>query len=273
VSESRGGRGPAARVGRARGVRDGRAPASRGGPAPAARALRRLRWEARTLAGRYPGLYLPLLRWRYRPGQFQIPLREDTELVIDGFLRSGTTFAFTAFEMAQPRKVRVAHHSHAPAQVIAAARAGIPALVLIRPPEDAVLSLVVRLPELSIRQGLRGYVRFYRPLVPYRDRIVVARFEDAVSDLGAVVRRVNERWGTGFAEFDHTEENVARVLAVIEEGDRRQFGSGPELERASGRPSPARERMKDDLREAFRSPGLHRLRSLAEDLHRTFVGA
>jgi len=67
-----------------------------------------------------------------------------TELVIEGFARSGNTFAVAAFSLAQPRPVRLAHHLHAPAQVLLAARMGIPCIVLVRDPVDAVASRLIR---------------------------------------------------------------------------------------------------------------------------------
>jgi hypothetical protein len=236
-----------------------------------ATAALRARWEARTIAGRYPTLYLPSIRRRYRPGQFQIPLRPETELVIDGFMRSGTTFAFTAFEQAQPRKVAVAHHAHAPAQIVGAVRQGTPVLLLIRAPEDSVLSLAVRLPYVTLTQGLRSYARFYEPLLPYRDQVVVGTFDEATADLGGLIRRVNERFGTDFVPFEHTESNLTAVVALIDEGDRREFGPGEEFERKVGRPSAARDRMKNALRAAYRDPGLAGLRARVERAYEAFT--
>jgi hypothetical protein len=229
-----------------------------------ARVAARARWELRSEAGRFPSIYLPAIRWRSRAGQFQIPLADDTELVIDGFLRSGTTFVFTAFEHAQPRKVRVAHHVHAPAQIMAAVQRGIPVLLLIRDPREAVLSLVVRLPHLSLAQGLRAYARFYEPLSPYRNGVVVGAFERAVGDVGGLTGEVNARFGTNFAAFEHTKDGLAAVRALIDEGDRREFGEGDAFERAVGRPSPVRDRLKDQLRTAYASPSLARLRRRAD---------
>jgi hypothetical protein len=235
--------------------------------------VRRGRWEVRTLAGRFPRLYLPVVRARYRPGQFQIPFQPDTELVIDGFLRSGTTFVFTAFEHAQPQKVAVAHHVHAPAQILAAVREGIPALVLVREPEDAVLSLIVRLPYLSAAQGLRAYVRFYEPLLRHRRDVVVGTFSEATGDVGGLIRRVNARFGTLFRPFAHTEEDERAVFALIDEGDHREFGQGDAFERAVGRPSPVRERMKEKRRAEYRSPRLARMRARADRVYRAFSAA
>ncbi len=167
----------------------------------------------------------------------------------------------------------MACHVHAPAQVIAGARRGLPNLVIIREPEDTVLSFVIRNPHISIRQTLRGYLRFYEPLLRYRDRFVVGTFEDVTADFGAVIRRVNERFGTRFAEFEHTEENVERCFAAIDEDYRRRLPEGEALERAVARPSGWRAHVKDDLRASFGSPDLAALRARAGRTFRAFLPA
>src|SRR5205814_3293356 len=94
------------------------------------------RWEVRTFLGRYPAIALPLLRARGGDG-FLAPIRDETEVVIEGFPRSGNTFAVAAFHYAQrPRDVKIAHHAHVPAQLLSAVRLGLPAVVLVRDPEE-----------------------------------------------------------------------------------------------------------------------------------------
>src|SRR5918999_5771267 len=97
-------------------------------------------YEAQTIVAQQPLLALPLARLRGHG----VPFERDTEIVIEGFPRSANSFAVAAFARAQGRKPKIAHHVHAPAQVIAAARAGIPAIVLIRNPEEAVLEYVIK---------------------------------------------------------------------------------------------------------------------------------
>ena len=96
---------------------------------------------------RYPRAYLFLARRRYGSRV----LGPDTDIVIEGFPRSANTFAVTAFELAQERPVTVAHHLHAAAHVVRAAQAGVPVIVLVRAPEDAIASVVARKP--SARPG------------------------------------------------------------------------------------------------------------------------
>jgi hypothetical protein len=174
----------------------------------------RARHRLRTRVAEHPAIYLPFARRKY-PGPSPEVVGAETQLVIDGFTRSATTFAVYAFQLAQPRPVRLAHHLHAPAQLIAAARLAIPALVLIREPEGAVLSQLIREPWVPLAGALHAYARFYERLLPYRGRFVVGDFKDVTGDFGAVTRRLNQRFGTHFAEFAHTDANVRACRQLI----------------------------------------------------------
>ena len=211
----------------------------------------RARFEARSIAGKHPSIYLPIARRRGRAE----PVTRATEVVIEGFPRSGNTFCVTAFGSVQSRPVRVARHEHVPAQVMAAARAGIPALVLIRRPEDAVLSLVIQHPDVTVRQAVRAYVRFYQPLMRFRGRFVTATFDEVVSDLGAVIDRLNARFGTGFEVFRHTRENVEWCLAQIEQQNRGVWSDESLLQRKGAFPSEERSTLKLGLREEYAKLG------------------
>jgi len=230
------------------------------------RALRRARWELRTLAGRSPALCRVLVK---RSGELPT---EETEICIEGAPRSGNTFAVVAFRSAQPKPVSIAHHVHAPGSVIQAIRLRKPAVALIRDPEEAILSLVLREPWMSIRQAARSYIRFYGPLVRYAREFVAAPFTEVVSDFGAVIRRVNARWGTAFVEFDHSEENVRKALEEVDAWDRNAFGQAAGWELRGARPSQARDGAKEGLRAAYRAKVPPRLRRAAEDVYGRFVG-
>lgn len=173
--------------------------------------------------------------------------------------------------MAQPHEVEVAHHVHLPAQILAAVKAHLPTILLIREPEGVVTSVVLRFPHISVAKALNRYVRFHRLLAPHRDAIVVGDFPDVVSDYGSVIRRVNERFETGFAEFHHTPENVTECLTLIGEGDRGRFGSSDAFDRRAALPSSARESMKAELRPVYQSDRLAAVRKEAEHLHRLFT--
>ena len=226
---------------------------------------------------------------------------EETALLIDGFPRSGNTFAVVAFQLAQPAPVRVSHHIHSSAHMVAAEKRGTPIVVTVREPEDAVLSCVIREPYVTIAQALRAYSGFYRRLRRWRERMVVAEFDEVITDMGGVVDRANERFGTTFTRFTHTPGSVAECFAIIDDRARRPpwdgsigaFLSGTDTvdsmraaaqryaskgglrlaipENRVARPSPARDARKRELRAAYGHPKLAALRRSAHEIYEDFA--
>ncbi len=205
------------------------------------------------MGARFPGPTLAAARWR---GHGE-PMGRATDVVIEGYPRSGNRFAIAAFVLAQHAPVRVAHHLHAPGHVIAAVRAGVPVLVLTRDPDDAIVDFALIRPDLTVGQAARGYARFYQPLLPYRGRFVVARFEDVTSDFGKVVRAVNERFGTNFAEFLHTEERAREALDMAERRWAERTGPGlPLVGRSGDAGAEGHQARRSELRRAYGAPAL-----------------
>jgi hypothetical protein len=243
----------------------------------------------RSRLAKHPRLYLPIARLKYPDAV----LSAESELLIEGFTRSAVTFATIAFQLAQRKPVRVAHTLHAPGHVVDAVRRGVPSLVIIREPEETVLSAVVREPYVTLDRALAAYIRFYARLHPIRWGIVVAEFDAVVHDFGSVIRAVNDRYGTRFGEFEQTEDNVKRCYEIIEDRARRppwsktlgQFQAGiipyetyresvalskdtwveqvTVPERRVQRPSQERDSLKDALRDQLNDPALEHLRSRA----------
>jgi hypothetical protein len=220
---------------------------------------RRAAFELKTITAKHPWLAIPIARRRHGD-----PVDASTEIVIEGFPRTGTSFAVAAFKLAQERPVSVACHVHAPAQILAGVRRGLPTVIVGREPKDTVISFILRNPHLSMAQGLRGYLRFYETVLPCLGAAVVAPFGEVTNDLGSAIERVNARFGTSFDTFEHTPANVEAVFAQIDEDYRRRLGEGERFEREVARPSPVREGLKGSVARAYGSPGLAGLRDRAE---------
>jgi hypothetical protein len=214
-------------------------------------------------AGKHPSAFYGLYRLA-RKDQAHV-VTPDTQLVIEGFPRSANTFARVAFNRAQSERVRIAHGLHVPAQVIRASRWRIPTLVLIRKPRDAVLSFAVRDP-ISVEQALRYYLSFYESVEEYRDAYVLGRFEDVTENFGAVIRRLNIRFGTTFSLFRHDESNVDGVFARIEKNSRKRFGESS-LENKVSRPFASREKLKREVGYELENPKVRGLISRAETVY------
>jgi hypothetical protein len=223
---------------------------------------------AKGKARRYMGEHPLLLYCFYslRPAYRTLLVDRTTNFVIEGFPRSGNTFAVVAFQQAQRENLKVAHHLHVPAQVMLAARWRIPTLVLMRKPTDAVLSWTIREPRVSVQQALKYYVSFHEKIAEYRHAFVVGLFEEVTQDYGAVLERVNARFGTRFSPFDHSNDNVESVFAYIEKMHRARRSSLNEKQIA--RPSAVKAEMKDVLRRGLETPEIRKLTTCAEVLYK-----
>ncbi|ABC64534.1 hypothetical protein [Erythrobacter litoralis] len=163
----------------------------------------------------YPRLFLPLYRLTARPGFRHLAVGPDTDIVFEGFPRSANTYAVVAFETAQQRPVTIAHHTHAEAQVLEGARLGIPVVVLIRRPADAIASLRV-MERFDPDRALDRWIAFHRAVLRVSDRVVVADFETVTSDMGGVIDAVNATFGTRFDRCDDSEAGRTAVFAQID---------------------------------------------------------
>jgi len=256
--------------------------------------VRRARYRLRTYVSEHPAVYLPFARRKY-PGPSPEVISSQTELVIDGYTRSASTFAVYALQLSQDKPLRLAHHLHAPAQLIEAARQEVPTLLLIREPRGAILSQLVREPDVALRDALVAYSRFHECLEPYQDRFVVGDFEAVTHDFGSVIRRLNARFGTSVTEFVHTDDSTRDCFALIKQRGTMSpvllgFESGlvtltdlrreqetlrnraePMEVRDAWIPSEDRQRSKAALVEQWLSPDVARLRARAQRVYQVFL--
>jgi hypothetical protein len=223
--------------------------------------------EAKLLVAGHRRIAIPLARWR-RHG---VVVDREKVILIEGFPRSANSFAVAAFDFAQGGHPRIAHHLHAAAHVLESIRLGVPAIVLIRDPYDAVPELVIAHPSFTLRQGFRSYLAFYRRLIPHRHGFVVGAFPEVTSAFGAVIRRVNRRFGSSFTEFVHDDRNQQAVFDAMDAYWRGRVGPGEELERRVGRPSDQRDRMTRRLRSGVEWAALADLRAQSRALHEQFI--
>lgn len=225
----------------------------------ARRALRRSERCNQLLAG-----VSPLYRF--------LAVHRDTQVVIEGYPRSANTFAYVAFAMAQPAPVRIAHHLHSVAQIRRGVRLGIPTIVLIREPREAILSVAIRKEHSDLQWAVDEYVDFYTAMTSLTERVVIAEFREVTGDFGAVIRRLNSRFGTAFAEFEHTDESVAACYKEIDEIE--QYHTGGAAVRAThvARPSADRQEQKRLLESQLQAGRLTAKVAQAEELYRSLCG-
>ena len=124
---------------------------------------------------------------------------------------------------AQGGFVRLGNHTHSPANLIRGIRLGLPVLLVVRDPKDAILGYCAwsdqtegELSDFLMRRQLnlflKRYVDFHQKILPYLDQVVVANFKEITSDYGAIIVRVNERYGTDFNVFEHSLESQDKLF-------------------------------------------------------------
>ncbi len=192
-------------------------------------------------------------------------VRRSTKVCIEGYPRSANSYALLAFRRWNPG-LRVANHLHTPLQITRAVKLGIPCAVLIRPPVDAVASvLVMERERISDTAAYRAYIHFYSRSLRVRDRVVVAPFEDVTRDPAAMVDRINALYGTAFAAEPLSEKVDAELRAELEARPAAR-GLPPTSYPA---PSPEKDRRNAEIKHRVAA---HPLREAAERLHSAWVG-
>lgn len=176
-----------------------------------------------------------------RPRKRGLLVRKSTDIVIEGYPRSGNSFAVQAFQSMNDG-ARIAHHLHAPVQVSRAVSYGVPLVVLLRSPEDAVASALVQAAFKSPREALKEWIAFYTCVLRAGPRLVLAPFEDVTSDFASVIRRVNETFRCDFIEYENKASRDEVIFAEIDRGYKASAKPLPDakFEEFIGRPSPHR---------------------------------
>jgi hypothetical protein len=222
--------------------------------------------EIRLRLSKYPCLFYSL--YRYRDRTQRLGVVKDTDIVIEGYPRSANSFAVIAFETAQECNLSIAHHLHVPVQVEYGIRYGLPTLVLIRDPMDAAVSLVIRQPYRTVAQALREYIQFYDHILSLpRQKYVVADFSTVTTEFGQVIDFMNDRFGTDYNRFDHTEENEQEVFETLQ----MISPTGRHKSMRGSWPSEKRDKKKKEVRAELDTPEYAPLLQRCRELHDTLT--
>lgn len=140
--------------------------------------------------------------------------------------------------------------------------------MLIRPPKDAVMSLLTlelethaidccdfHLVKLSLIKYLINWIDFYKRVIPYHDKYIIGIFDEVTKDFGDIIVKINQRFNTNFEVFIHTEKKVKEIHTQL------GFHSGPSTKRQS---------LKRMAIEHFEDEEIKHLLAKAEDIYYRF---
>jgi hypothetical protein len=207
-------------------------------------------WEAASERGRaalerFPDLYIRIAR-RRTPARLGVDA--STDLLIEGFPRSGNSFLVSWIAKANPG-LRIASHMHSIAHVHAALRRRLPVVVVIREPEAALASLALFDRQRPIEQHIERYRRFHVGVLAVCDEVLVSPFTVTTGQPERVVEALRPAMVR-----DLVATPPGGVDAVMAEVDRRtvRFNGVFDANRVA-RPTDARSAANERVRDLLRT--------------------
>jgi hypothetical protein len=174
---------------------------------------RRVLRRGKFLLGHDP-VFLPIFL-RLTPLGTSRRITAETELVVEGFPRSGNTFTVFALLNATGSRLHIASHVHHPSQIKLSVERGVPTVLVVRNPVDCLSSYLAYGQHGRAATVLKEYAGYHRELVPYVDRILVCDFDEITTDLSSIILRINERFSMAIPPFDQSTPNVEQVFEEI----------------------------------------------------------
>ncbi len=228
----------------------------------------RLLRRGKYLVGHDP-LLLPVLL-RLTPMGISRAITDSTDLVIEGFPRCGNTFTVTGIQFAADHRIQIASHVHHPSQIKLARQRGVPTLIVVRDPLDALSSYLTYGQHGRPQTVIREYCSYHRELLPYLDEVLVSDFTVNVTKLSETIARINERFAMSIPPFDQSPENTQQVFEEISHFHKLTHPTlNPSI--VAPRPQTSRKETADRFRAELDSPRYAHLMAQARDLYAYYV--
>jgi hypothetical protein len=176
--------------------------------------LNDLQFQLSFYAGLFPKIYYPLFAGKYPFNQLAVT--SSTEICIEGYPRCANSFAAYAFLLSNG-DVKIGHHLHVPAQILRAVSMNIPAVAVIRNPEDAVLSFLVFQHSVNADLYLKAYIKFYESIIHLSDKFIITDFSTTIGDFNKVIRSVNSKFNTEFKTIENLDQRKDEIFATLKQ--------------------------------------------------------
>ena len=210
--------------------------------------------------------FLYCLYHRLRFPSFMV--RRSSEFVIEGYPRSGNSFLEAYLRLLVEGKKKneefhFGHHVHSAAQVRLGVRLKKPVVVLIRNPEDAVVSnFLYRNKKWNMEVLLREYLLYYEEVKKVISGVSIVDFCDLTFDSSLAVSRVCDTIGFVSVNKGFSKERIMHIVEEISVSRKTQEKNSYTDERYSSQ----RYREKEVAREVYQSLS-GRLRRRADGLY------
>ncbi|HOI28595.1 MAG TPA: hypothetical protein PLZ15_02460 [Melioribacteraceae bacterium] len=197
-------------------------------------------------------------------------VKKDTELLIDGFPRSANTFAYTFIELTQPVK-KIAHHVHLPVQFYRGIRFRTPAVLLLRNPVDAAISMSIRRPTYFPYLIFLYYYLFHKKIWEIINDTLVIKFEEVISDPNSIIRKLRSKNCSGLSEVELTDKLKERINKRVDELDMKNRNDSEIKNSTVARPTEYRKNISAKLRREFNSKRYNRISTKCFHIYNSII--
>lgn len=173
----------------------------------------------------------------------------DTALVVEGYPRSSNSYAVDMIAESAIgflHRSKIAHHTHEVINLQIAEAYGIPKIILIREPEDAILSFHIY-SQVPLQRCAEKYAAFYTgALKLMKKNTAVIHFREVTGDFRTVIERINAIGHFGIPEDQDFDAIHERALDLVR--SRAPQTSEEDAMRQVAAPDEKREEIKAQLR-------------------------
>ena len=201
----------------------------------------------------------------------ELAIRKGMDLCVEGYPRSANTYGVLLIEKYANKKLEIAHHLHMPSQVKLASSWGIPSVLLIRKPMQAIPSLILREQGISHWNAVNWYNLFHEELIPHKDEMIIWDFEELINQPIKCLQELDRR--TNLVEMDRDLEKIENE-SIFKEIDRldKETKEGQDLTLVNSRPNKQKSKAKQVVtRELLDNPRYKKMIEKSEELYEFFT--
>jgi len=161
----------------------------------------------------------PFLVNFYRINHNKLVVTDKTFICLESYPRCGNTYLFYLVDDLYSQKRRIAHHLHMSGQLKRAISRSIPAVVVLRKPEEAVASFVLRERGVSLKTALLWYYIFHKDVYKLRKKLYLFSFKELTRDYKFVIQKIVEIYPE--LNLNITDLDLSRIELLMSENDQK----------------------------------------------------
>ncbi|MEM8893609.1 MAG: hypothetical protein AAGC88_03460 [Bacteroidota bacterium] len=146
---------------------------------------------------------------------------DRTNLMIEGFPRSGNTFLYSIISDFQTETLRIAHHLHTLSQIKNALRLNTSAVIMVRDPIDAIVSFKIRNPYVGFATLANYYLKYHSFLLDKleAENLLIVDFQKCINSPNETIKAINDKFNLGLRTLSEEQLKID-IINKIKEYDK-----------------------------------------------------